>query len=247
MSESLSDLRRDCVQCRDDAVFTGEVERRPDGLYMVVRCPHGHEAAVHRADWTSFVERHLALAASDPDYRAGAEALLAGRLPAPTSGCAPMLRARYLSLELAEAAASLLLEHPRLEPPPTTLERAEEAAILAVRAPDSGATTHLAGWLARSPIREALLSRLAERSDPGYAALLARLAGAPASPAPRARPVRFVRSGDVAVPYRADVDGHAWTLRRNAGFPVDERYTLLVDGAEREHFTEWPLAWPVPD
>ncbi|MEW6342933.1 MAG: hypothetical protein AB1704_19920 [Pseudomonadota bacterium] len=49
-------------------------------------------------------------------------------------------------------------------------------------------------------------------------------------------------SGDL---YSAEVSGQTWRIRMN-DFPDEPMYTLIVDGAEKIHFNDWPSEWLKP-
>ncbi len=54
--------------------------------------------------------------------------------------------------------------------------------------------------------------------------------------------VRWKPTGKPEFPYKAIVDGEVWTVRVN-DFPVEELYTLIIDGQEMVEFNDWPKAW----
>lgn len=60
------------------------------------------------------------------------------------------------------------------------------------------------------------------------------------------REIAWTRAAQASDVFEADVDGHRWTLRLNAGFPRQERYTLQIDGADKLSFSHWPLSWIRP-
>src|SRR5262249_36587142 len=59
------------------------------------------------------------------------------------------------------------------------------------------------------------------------------------------RAVAWEHSGDGELPYRAQVDGRALTVRVN-DFPAQALYTLIVDGAEIADLEDWPAGWARP-
>jgi uncharacterized protein YjaG (DUF416 family) len=62
-----------------------------------------------------------------------------------------------------------------------------------------------------------------------------------------ARPIAWQTTGDVDVPWVADVDGQRWTVRLG-DYPEAPMYALVVDGVEQGTFHDWPTTWtrPVP-
>lgn len=49
-------------------------------------------------------------------------------------------------------------------------------------------------------------------------------------------------TGDPDLPYRASLDGAEYRLAEG-DFPVEPRYTLLVDEQDVDHLDAWPSAW----
>jgi hypothetical protein len=58
--------------------------------------------------------------------------------------------------------------------------------------------------------------------------------------------IAFKSTGDPEFPYEASV-GAAHVRVRINDFPAEEMYTLIVDGEERESFSDWPANWVRPD
>lgn len=57
-----------------------------------------------------------------------------------------------------------------------------------------------------------------------------------------ALPLRWKRSGDAEYPYAIDSDITRLQLRVN-DFPVEQMYTLFVNGREVGSFDDWPESW----
>lgn len=62
---------------------------------------------------------------------------------------------------------------------------------------------------------------------------------------PSLRSIAWQRSSRAEFPYLAEVDGQHWVVRVN-DFPAEAMYTLLIDGAERADYDDWPAAWRRP-
>lgn len=60
-----------------------------------------------------------------------------------------------------------------------------------------------------------------------------------------ARAIIWEHTGDGETPYRATIEGQAFTIRVN-DFPAEPLYTLIVDGEDVEHLDDWPSAWTKP-
>jgi hypothetical protein len=65
-------------------------------------------------------------------------------------------------------------------------------------------------------------------------------------PSPLETAVAWRATKDPEHPYEATVGGVRWVVRLN-DFPEEHLYTLLVEGAERAHFDDWPAAWKRPE
>lgn len=64
----------------------------------------------------------------------------------------------------------------------------------------------------------------------------------PARRAPLEAAVRWTATGEVEVPYRALVDGDAWSLRLG-DFPDQPLYTLEIAGNAVLALSDWPATW----
>jgi hypothetical protein len=78
--------------------------------------------------------------------------------------------------------------------------------------------------------------RKGKGSKPGATASLA------ASPERLVRPVEWNFTGDVEVPWTAQMEGQTWQVRLN-DFPDEWMYSLLVNGVEAGDFHDWPKVW----
>jgi hypothetical protein len=58
--------------------------------------------------------------------------------------------------------------------------------------------------------------------------------------------LRWQRTGDAAFPYDIRTDVTTLILRLN-DFPVEQQYTLIVNGEELCSFDDWPEAWDRAD
>jgi hypothetical protein len=56
------------------------------------------------------------------------------------------------------------------------------------------------------------------------------------------RRIVWKETGDVDLPYEAEVDGSHWKLRVN-DFPDEPLFTLFIDEEEWGHFDDWPPSW----
>jgi hypothetical protein len=57
-----------------------------------------------------------------------------------------------------------------------------------------------------------------------------------------ARPVNWIATGNLEVPWTTEVDGTLWQVRLN-DFPDEVMYSLLIDGEIVGNFHNWPKTW----
>jgi hypothetical protein len=57
-----------------------------------------------------------------------------------------------------------------------------------------------------------------------------------------ARKVAWTATGDVELPWSADVENTRWQVRIN-DFPDELMYSLVIDGQEAGDFHDWPQNW----
>lgn len=55
-------------------------------------------------------------------------------------------------------------------------------------------------------------------------------------------PWHAVAANREAIVFEAAMEGARWQVRLN-DFPAEPLYTLLIDGAEKLHFDDWPAFW----
>lgn len=56
------------------------------------------------------------------------------------------------------------------------------------------------------------------------------------------RPLNWIATGDLDIPWATDVDGTPWQVRLN-DFPDEVMYSLLTDGKVVGNFHDWPKIW----
>lgn len=122
---------------------------------------------------------------------------------------------------------------------PVRLERLPtgEVAALALDL-RSGALVRDDGWLVD-------LARRTDDVEEIPAAVFDRLVAAlrrAASHARQVTPMTWRSTGDPERPWRAALHGVTYVIE-NGDFPVEPRYTLVVDGQDVDHLDAWPRAW----
>jgi hypothetical protein len=129
--------------------------------------------------------------------------------------------------------------HHAVDDRPVRLERLPSGEIAALALDlRSGAFVRDDSYLGRIAGRPAGAEELPAASFDRLVAALRRAA----SNNRQVRPLTWHPTGNPEYSHRAELDGVTYLLSEG-DFPVEARYTLVVDGQEVDHLDTWPSAW----
>jgi len=107
---------------------------------------------------------------------------------------------------------------------------------------DAEAWESIRAWAYHQPRAWSAPAKGGKKSSAALQANLAKRAAQPTAGAQRERPLAWNATGDLDVPWGAEVDGESWQVRLN-DFPDELMYSLLVGGGVVGDFHDWPKTW----